>query len=114
MLSRFCATIREIRDFNREKYGTNRESVALQVFVAITCTTLSFAWSIFVLVTSVIVAADGCAVALAPAIAATVLTLLVSMLAISPLVRAAENGDGEQSGLFQASAVSAYCHYLVL
>eukprot|EP01052_Picozoa_sp_SAG31_P009380 SAG31_NODE_490_length_14932_cov_9.350300_17_plen_180_part_00 len=25
----FCATIREIRDFNREKYGTNRESVAL-------------------------------------------------------------------------------------
>eukprot|EP01052_Picozoa_sp_SAG31_P003342 SAG31_NODE_127_length_23612_cov_39.709863_8_plen_199_part_00 len=26
----FCATIREIRDFNREKYGTNRESVTLQ------------------------------------------------------------------------------------
>ena len=32
LLSRFCATIREIRDFNREKYGTNRESVTLQVF----------------------------------------------------------------------------------
>eukprot|EP01052_Picozoa_sp_SAG31_P045148 SAG31_NODE_8137_length_1514_cov_1.340636_2_plen_294_part_00 len=30
LLSRFCATIREIRDFNREKYGTNRESVTLQ------------------------------------------------------------------------------------
>eukprot|EP01052_Picozoa_sp_SAG31_P025293 SAG31_NODE_2210_length_6179_cov_78.720230_1_plen_439_part_00 len=26
----FCATIREMRDFNREKYGTNRESVTLQ------------------------------------------------------------------------------------
>eukprot|EP01052_Picozoa_sp_SAG31_P048228 SAG31_NODE_9998_length_1198_cov_2.047316_2_plen_84_part_00 len=25
----FVPTIREIRDFNREKYGTNRESVAL-------------------------------------------------------------------------------------
>eukprot|EP01052_Picozoa_sp_SAG31_P014155 SAG31_NODE_870_length_11338_cov_14.525047_7_plen_182_part_00 len=34
LLSRFCATIREIRDFNREKYGTNRESVALQVQTA--------------------------------------------------------------------------------
>eukprot|EP01052_Picozoa_sp_SAG31_P019125 SAG31_NODE_1383_length_8578_cov_3.660573_10_plen_84_part_00 len=31
----FCATIREIRDFIREKYGTNRESAALQW----TCTT---------------------------------------------------------------------------
>eukprot|EP01052_Picozoa_sp_SAG31_P004614 SAG31_NODE_192_length_20788_cov_8.938083_16_plen_280_part_00 len=30
LLSRFCATIREIQDFNREKYGTNRESVILQ------------------------------------------------------------------------------------
>eukprot|EP01052_Picozoa_sp_SAG31_P005517 SAG31_NODE_243_length_19342_cov_12.906459_20_plen_419_part_00 len=30
LLSRFCATIREIRDFDREKYGTNRESVTLQ------------------------------------------------------------------------------------
>eukprot|EP01052_Picozoa_sp_SAG31_P033151 SAG31_NODE_3711_length_3960_cov_5.475265_4_plen_136_part_00 len=30
LLSRFFATIREIRDFNREKYGTNRESVTLQ------------------------------------------------------------------------------------
>eukprot|EP01052_Picozoa_sp_SAG31_P009763 SAG31_NODE_521_length_14624_cov_34.536867_5_plen_474_part_00 len=29
LLSRFCATIREIRDFNQEKYGTNRESVTL-------------------------------------------------------------------------------------
>eukprot|EP01052_Picozoa_sp_SAG31_P013772 SAG31_NODE_837_length_11633_cov_18.437663_8_plen_314_part_00 len=27
----FCATIREIWDFNREKYGTNRESVTLQI-----------------------------------------------------------------------------------
>eukprot|EP01052_Picozoa_sp_SAG31_P035099 SAG31_NODE_4193_length_3486_cov_2.794804_4_plen_122_part_00 len=26
LLSRFCATIREIRDFNRDIYGTNRES----------------------------------------------------------------------------------------
>eukprot|EP01052_Picozoa_sp_SAG31_P063530 SAG31_NODE_22453_length_525_cov_0.730047_2_plen_73_part_01 len=30
LLSRFCATIREIRDFHREKYGINRESVTLQ------------------------------------------------------------------------------------
>eukprot|EP01052_Picozoa_sp_SAG31_P035126 SAG31_NODE_4199_length_3480_cov_4.559302_4_plen_172_part_00 len=30
LLSRFCATIREIRDFNREIYGANRESVTLQ------------------------------------------------------------------------------------
>eukprot|EP01052_Picozoa_sp_SAG31_P041758 SAG31_NODE_6420_length_2026_cov_2.119875_2_plen_93_part_00 len=30
LLSRFCATVREIRDFDREKYGTNRESVNLQ------------------------------------------------------------------------------------
>eukprot|EP01052_Picozoa_sp_SAG31_P058333 SAG31_NODE_17770_length_658_cov_1.194991_1_plen_207_part_00 len=30
LLSGFCATTREIRDFNREKYGTNRESVTLQ------------------------------------------------------------------------------------
>eukprot|EP01052_Picozoa_sp_SAG31_P028982 SAG31_NODE_2843_length_5012_cov_2.267454_4_plen_102_part_00 len=30
LLSRFRATIREIRDVNREKYGTNRECVALQ------------------------------------------------------------------------------------
>eukprot|EP01052_Picozoa_sp_SAG31_P022486 SAG31_NODE_1790_length_7264_cov_3.356455_4_plen_425_part_00 len=29
LLSRFCATIREIRDFNREIYGTNRESVCI-------------------------------------------------------------------------------------
>eukprot|EP01052_Picozoa_sp_SAG31_P047477 SAG31_NODE_9520_length_1264_cov_4.414592_1_plen_89_part_01 len=29
LLSRFCATIREIRDFNREMYGTNRESVCI-------------------------------------------------------------------------------------
>eukprot|EP01052_Picozoa_sp_SAG31_P001648 SAG31_NODE_55_length_29938_cov_9.154027_38_plen_155_part_00 len=29
LLSRFCATIREIRDFNREKCGTNRESVCI-------------------------------------------------------------------------------------
>eukprot|EP01052_Picozoa_sp_SAG31_P003780 SAG31_NODE_149_length_22476_cov_41.827189_7_plen_1249_part_00 len=29
LLSRFCATIREIRYFNREKYGTNRESVCI-------------------------------------------------------------------------------------
>eukprot|EP01052_Picozoa_sp_SAG31_P007338 SAG31_NODE_349_length_17243_cov_7.408248_13_plen_161_part_00 len=29
LLSRFCATIREIRDFNREKYGTNREIVCI-------------------------------------------------------------------------------------
>eukprot|EP01052_Picozoa_sp_SAG31_P021700 SAG31_NODE_1691_length_7513_cov_11.746830_4_plen_242_part_00 len=29
LLSRFCATIREIRDFNREIYGTNRESVIM-------------------------------------------------------------------------------------
>eukprot|EP01052_Picozoa_sp_SAG31_P003811 SAG31_NODE_150_length_22290_cov_5.975801_27_plen_104_part_00 len=29
LLSRFCATIREIRDFNREKYGTDRESVCI-------------------------------------------------------------------------------------
>eukprot|EP01052_Picozoa_sp_SAG31_P033645 SAG31_NODE_3829_length_3842_cov_124.370558_4_plen_164_part_00 len=28
-LSHFCATIREIRDFNREKFGTNRESVCI-------------------------------------------------------------------------------------
>eukprot|EP01052_Picozoa_sp_SAG31_P010094 SAG31_NODE_543_length_14248_cov_3.230900_5_plen_126_part_00 len=30
LLSRFCATIRGIRDFDREKCGTNREGVALQ------------------------------------------------------------------------------------
>eukprot|EP01052_Picozoa_sp_SAG31_P036247 SAG31_NODE_4493_length_3188_cov_2.660084_4_plen_307_part_00 len=29
LLSRFCATIREILDFNREIYGTNRESVCI-------------------------------------------------------------------------------------
>eukprot|EP01052_Picozoa_sp_SAG31_P029011 SAG31_NODE_2849_length_4994_cov_2.114694_1_plen_550_part_00 len=29
LLSRFCATVREIRDFNREIYGTNRESVTV-------------------------------------------------------------------------------------
>eukprot|EP01052_Picozoa_sp_SAG31_P042728 SAG31_NODE_6876_length_1863_cov_1.358844_1_plen_319_part_10 len=29
LLSRFCATIREIRDFNREIYGTNREGVCI-------------------------------------------------------------------------------------
>eukprot|EP01052_Picozoa_sp_SAG31_P001952 SAG31_NODE_65_length_28565_cov_8.402914_33_plen_132_part_00 len=29
LLSRFCATIREMRDFNREIYGTNRESVCI-------------------------------------------------------------------------------------
>eukprot|EP01052_Picozoa_sp_SAG31_P026532 SAG31_NODE_2411_length_5752_cov_2.118167_6_plen_231_part_00 len=29
LLSRFCAFIREIRDFNREMYGTNRESVTM-------------------------------------------------------------------------------------
>eukprot|EP01052_Picozoa_sp_SAG31_P007599 SAG31_NODE_364_length_16841_cov_7.005256_3_plen_227_part_00 len=29
LLSRFCATIREIRDFNREIFGTNRESVCI-------------------------------------------------------------------------------------
>ena len=29
LLSRFCATIREMRDFNRETYGTNRESVTM-------------------------------------------------------------------------------------
>eukprot|EP01052_Picozoa_sp_SAG31_P012735 SAG31_NODE_751_length_12354_cov_14.018605_2_plen_224_part_00 len=29
LLSRFCATIREIRDFDREMYGTNRESVCI-------------------------------------------------------------------------------------
>eukprot|EP01052_Picozoa_sp_SAG31_P027422 SAG31_NODE_2567_length_5464_cov_2.804660_4_plen_184_part_00 len=29
LLSRFCATIREIRGFNRETYGTNRESVCI-------------------------------------------------------------------------------------
>eukprot|EP01052_Picozoa_sp_SAG31_P013202 SAG31_NODE_789_length_12087_cov_5.727227_9_plen_178_part_00 len=33
LLSRFCATIREVRDFNREKYGTNRESVTLQALL---------------------------------------------------------------------------------
>eukprot|EP01052_Picozoa_sp_SAG31_P001742 SAG31_NODE_59_length_29571_cov_20.443506_2_plen_84_part_00 len=27
----FCATIREMRDFNREKHVTNRESATLQV-----------------------------------------------------------------------------------
>eukprot|EP01052_Picozoa_sp_SAG31_P014727 SAG31_NODE_925_length_10954_cov_3.051589_3_plen_187_part_00 len=36
-LSRFCATIREIRDFNREKYGTNRESVTLQACSSACC-----------------------------------------------------------------------------
>eukprot|EP01052_Picozoa_sp_SAG31_P053489 SAG31_NODE_13741_length_850_cov_0.938748_1_plen_77_part_10 len=30
IFSFFCATIREIWDFNCEKYGTNRESVTLQ------------------------------------------------------------------------------------
>lgn len=29
LLSRFCATVREIRDFDREIYGTNRESAIL-------------------------------------------------------------------------------------
>eukprot|EP01052_Picozoa_sp_SAG31_P034110 SAG31_NODE_3938_length_3735_cov_3.200220_2_plen_181_part_00 len=29
LLSRFCATIREMRDFNREIYGTDRESVTV-------------------------------------------------------------------------------------
>eukprot|EP01052_Picozoa_sp_SAG31_P028650 SAG31_NODE_2784_length_5092_cov_10.113158_4_plen_92_part_00 len=29
LLSRSCATIREIRDFNREIYGANRESVCI-------------------------------------------------------------------------------------
>eukprot|EP01052_Picozoa_sp_SAG31_P011472 SAG31_NODE_650_length_13187_cov_3.011843_6_plen_196_part_00 len=38
LLSRFCATIREIRDFNREKYGTDRESVGLQVIFGGTAT----------------------------------------------------------------------------
>eukprot|EP01052_Picozoa_sp_SAG31_P024253 SAG31_NODE_2050_length_6560_cov_2.712119_6_plen_184_part_00 len=34
LLSRFCATIREIRDFNREIYGTNRDSVTMYQTVA--------------------------------------------------------------------------------
>eukprot|EP01052_Picozoa_sp_SAG31_P004503 SAG31_NODE_187_length_20848_cov_22.521953_9_plen_214_part_00 len=40
----FCATIREIRDFNREKYGTNRESVsALTANLGADATRLQFA-----------------------------------------------------------------------